>query len=122
MVLKEIGGLHDLARLAITTLRDSFLAPGNLQRMPASSGESLDGGDHFPGYARYRLHAGTNRPPVDMHRACAAQRLTASILGACQGQMISQDPKEWCGGIDIDGMRKAVDVNPDLCHDVSGRF
>src|SRR5262245_40590433 len=64
--------LHDLARLAVTTLRDLKVGPRLLHRMPALGIEPFDGGDLGAGDASERRYAGARRSAADMDGAGAA--------------------------------------------------
>ena len=48
---EQHSGRHDLARLAVSALRDILLDPRALQRMAEVGGETFDGGDFFAGRA-----------------------------------------------------------------------
>src|SRR4030081_3315429 len=70
---KERHRGHDLAGLAITTLRNVFFHPGFLYRMRAVWGETLDGGDFFSGDAGNGSFAGALHLVVNVDGTCSAE-------------------------------------------------
>jgi hypothetical protein len=82
IVLEQSGGLHDLAGLTVSALRNLQFEPRGLQWMLAGWVQSLDsrhlcpGNRPNPGYARTR---GTS---FDMHSAGATKTNSASELRA----------------------------------------
>ena len=87
-------GRHDLARLAVAALRHVDRRPRLLHRMRAVGRQALDGDDLVG-----RLHvADTDRAralhlAVDVHRAGAALRDAAAVLGAGQADLLADDPQ-----------------------------
>ena len=94
VIHQKCGGLHDLAGLAEAALRDVHLTPGLLHRVVAGRMKSFDGSDVAADHVGNRCDAGANRLLVDDHRARAAQRLTAAILGAGQAGFVAQIPEQ----------------------------
>src|SRR5205807_9593391 len=71
---EELGGFHDLSRLAVAALRHLLRDPRLLQRMRRIGREALDGGDLGALDAAERRAARAHRFAVDMHGARPAQR------------------------------------------------
>src|ERR1700749_840783 len=93
-ILREQGGgLHDLAGLAVSALRDIDLPPGFLQRGSAVWVEPFDGGNFAIGRVGYRGDAGAYGLLVDHHGTRTAQCLTATEFGAGQSDFIADKPE-----------------------------
>src|SRR5579862_4608855 len=95
LVLEKRRDSHDHAALAIAALRHVVLNPGlldNVQR--AVFREPFDGRD-LPADGVASLHsAGSRRDSVDMDRARAALRNTATIFCSGQADGVSNYPKQ----------------------------
>src|SRR5215510_15242513 len=81
-VVDERHRLHDLARLAVTALRNLKVGPRLLHRAPGI--EALNGGDLSAGNAGQRRYAGARRSPADMDGAGAAHPDAAAELRSGQ--------------------------------------
>src|SRR5215471_21577202 len=68
-VVDERRRLHDLARLAVTALRNLKVGPRLLHWMPALGIEALDGGDLGAGDAGKRRYARARGSAADVDRA-----------------------------------------------------
>src|SRR5262245_9378737 len=101
---------HDHAALAIAALRDVVVEPGLLHLVQvAVRGEAFDGGDRAVADRAQRQRAGACRHAVDMHGAGAALGDSAAVSCAHQADDVSQHPKQWRVGIDVDLVRSSVD-------------
>ena len=96
---QEGGGGHDLAGLAVATLRDILFDPGLLNRVVV---EAFDRRDRFASQRRDWGNAGAHRLPIDMDRASATQRHAAAELGAGHFKVIAQHPQEGHGRGKVD--------------------
>src|SRR5438105_154586 len=93
-LLQKRRGAHDLARLAISALRDVLREPCLLKRMRSVGRKALDCGDLFPGDGLQRRAAGANRLAVREHRARAAEAAAAPEFGAGHPDLVPQNPQE----------------------------
>src|SRR6185437_5754185 len=119
---EEGGDGHDLARLAVAALRDVSLNPGLLDGVEAVGGEAFNGGDVFALKAGDLYGAGAHRGSVDVDGAGAADGHAAAELGAGEAEGVAQNPEERCFGIDVNGLRFAVEVEGDVWHGVDSAF
>ena len=85
-------GAHDLAGLAVATLRNVDFNPGLLDGVGVIGGEALDGGYMFSGNARERRNAGADGMAVEVYGAGAAQSHAAAKFSAGEAQRIANDP------------------------------
>src|SRR5690348_1000309 len=117
-VLREkCRGGHELSRLAVAALRHLFGDPRVLQALSdVVRGERFDRGDRLPRCSGDRRRAGSHGRAIEMHRACAAQRHTASELGAGHVERITQHPEQRGVGRDINGVTTAVDGEGESTH------
>src|SRR5262249_8814709 len=106
---EELGGLHDLARLAIAALRYLLGDPGLLQGMAAVGRQPFDGGDRLAFDELDRHRAGAHRLAVDMDRAGPAGGNAAAELGAGELQVLAQDPQERRIAIQCDFLALSID-------------
>src|SRR5262245_9020779 len=81
--------LHDLARLAVTALRDLQVGPRLLHGMPALGIEPLDGGDLGAGDAGERRYARARRAAADMDRAGAAHPDATAELRSGEADVVA---------------------------------
>ena len=91
--IKQSGGRHDHAGLAVTALGYVHLGPRLLDRMAAVWGESFDGGD---GLARDFTHgdtAGAHGTTVDVDGAGAALLDAAAVFGTMQFEVVAEYPE-----------------------------
>src|SRR5258707_2966441 len=91
---QECRGLHDLAGLAITALRDISLAPSLLNRVIARGMKAFDGRDLSVDHVRNRGDAGAYGLLVDDNRACTAESLAAAEFRARQSDFVTDRPEE----------------------------
>src|SRR5215469_9418233 len=103
-------GLHDLAGLAITALRDVQGAPSLLHRVIAIAVEPLDRDHRAPVDVAYGGDAGTGGLAIDVHRASAAQRHAAAVFRSGEPQLVAQVPEQRDRWIAIEGLQLAVDL------------
>src|SRR5207245_1645502 len=98
------------ARLAVATLRDLLAEPGllHLVQSPAA-GEAFDGGDPLAFGGGDGHHAGADRGAIEVHRAGAALRDAAAVLGAGEADLLTDCPQEGRAGVDVDLERFAID-------------
>src|SRR5712671_4372864 len=92
---------HDLAALAVPTLRDVEADPGCLYSLTRLSGQPLNGSDALTRNCRDRGDAGPRGLTVDVHRTSAAQRHSAAELRAGELEMVTDSPQQRHVGIDI---------------------
>ena len=105
VLLEQRGRRHDHAALAVAALRHLQLHPGLLHRMRAVLRQRLDGGDLLALHRGDRHHAGARRLPVHVHRAGAAHRDAATVLGSGQSQLVAQHPEQRHLRFDVDADR-----------------
>jgi hypothetical protein len=93
-------------------LDDFQIEPGFLDLRPGRRlADGLDGGDRSIADAADGKDAGPHRRAVHMHGAGAAKRHSAAELGAGHAEHVTQDPQQGDVGIDVDGVRGAVDFD-----------
>ena len=101
---------HDHARLAVATLRDLMIDPGLLNGAErAVCGEAFDGGDLRVGDRADGNAAASHGFAIHMNSTSAAGRDAAAVLCAGQAEFITNDPKQWRVGLDVDLVVYAVD-------------
>jgi hypothetical protein len=76
--------LHDLTRLAITTLRHLILDPSLLHGVRIACVEAFDRGDEFSFDGSDRDRAGAYRLAIDMNGAGPAHSNPAPVFGASE--------------------------------------
>ena len=101
------SGLHDLAGLAVATLRHLLGHPGNLQRMVAA--EAFDGGDLLANRVLRRGLAGAHGDAVEMDGAGATETRAATEFRTSHLQVFADDPKQRRVVVDIDLLGLTVD-------------
>src|SRR5260221_659482 len=107
-------GAHDLARLAVAALRHVVRDPGLLQHSPfLGLADTLDRRDSLAGRRAQGRRAGSRGLAVQVHRAGAAQRHAAAVLGAGHAEVVAQDPQERRVRIGVHRHGFAVDVQGD---------
>jgi len=90
LVARQQGrGGHDLAGLAVATLRYVVLDPGPLHWMLAVCGQALDRDDIAIEHRTQRQDTRTRRASVHMHRTRTALRDTTAVLCARQAKVIA---------------------------------
>ena len=89
---------HDLSRLAISALRHVHFNPSLSAADASSCRRALRWWSPASLRARHRRHAGTNRLPIQMHRARPAQRHPAAKFRA--GHRQSESRKTHSSGVD----------------------
>src|SRR6266581_4616715 len=109
--LEQGGRRHDLSRLAIAALRHIERRPGLLHWMQAVDREALDGDDAVGGLdAADRDGAGAPQLAVDVHRARAALRDAAAVLGSRQARLLADGPQQRRVGLHLHVTHLAIDV------------
>src|SRR5690554_4721859 len=95
VLLQQVGGGHDLARLAVTALGHTMFYPGLLQRVQFTVfAEAFYGGDLLTVYGLYRSLACAGGGSAHVHRAGTAKPCTTSKLGAFQVELVSEHPQQ----------------------------
>src|SRR5262249_3785537 len=85
---------HDLTGLAVTALRHVHRRPGLLHGVGAVRRQAFDGDDPVRGlHAADGEDAGADDLVVDVHRAGAALRDPAAVLGTGQADLLAGDPE-----------------------------
>src|ERR1051325_4408469 len=110
VLCQERGGLHDLAGLAITALRDIRAAPGLLHRVIAVWIEPLDRCHGAAGDITDRGDAGEGGSSIHMYGAGAALGGAAAKLGAGKPQLVTQIPEKRHRRIAVERLFLAVDA------------
>jgi len=80
--LQERDGAHDLARLAVATLRHVARDPGALHGGRFAAGDAFDGRDRPVADLGHRQRAGAHRHVAHQDGAGTAERRAAAELGA----------------------------------------
>src|SRR5579862_244758 len=111
--LQECSHGHDLPGLAVAALRNAFCDPGALYRMVVVRGQALDCDYLRAIESPDRYRTGAHGGAVDMHRASAALRDTATEFCARQADNVAQHPEKRCIGLNVDLPGYSVDVNRD---------
>src|SRR5215470_8486154 len=111
LALEERGRGHDLPGLAVPALRHVERRPGLLHGVGAVRRQPFDGDDPIRGLdAADGEDAGAHDLIVDVHRASAALRDAAAILGSRQADLLTDDPEQRCVGLHLHVADPAVDV------------
>jgi len=110
---EERGGRHDLARLAVATLRNIQFHPGLLQSMRGVGREAFDGGDVSINGSPERRHAGALWLSIDVNGTSAALANPATVFGAVKVENIAQHPQQGGVGGGVDG--GGPSVNREIC-------
>src|ERR1700692_886481 len=113
ILLKERHHDHDLPRLAVAALRNTFFNPRALHWMIVVWGKALNSDDLCAIKSADWQRAGPHGGSVDMHRASAALRDTAAEFCAGQTDHVAQHPEKRRIGLDVDLPRCSVDVDGD---------
>src|SRR5437867_4235423 len=103
---------HYLTRLTVAALRDfavdpSFLNAGADRRVS----DRLDRGDLCIADAVYGGDAGACGDAVEVYGASTTQRHAATKFRSGHAQHIAQHPKQWRVPVDIDTVRRPIDVD-----------
>src|SRR5581483_9491636 len=129
VLVEERHGLHDLASLAVATLRHVVVDPGLLHRVQRPAlGQTVDGRDVLALDAAHGRDAHAVGHTVDVARASAAEAHATAVLEAVDVQPVTQDPEELLVLVDVDGHRVAVECEGDVGHgnqapySLSGKF
>src|SRR5207302_2416347 len=102
---------HDLPRLAVAALWHVDRRPGLLHGVRAGGRQAFDGDDPVRGlHAADGEDAGPRQLAVDVHRAGAALRDAATILGACQADLLTDDPEQRRVRLHLHITDSAIDV------------
>src|SRR5215831_15322971 len=109
-VVDERRRLHDLARLAVTALRDLKVRPRLLHRVSTIRIESLNGRDLSAGDAGQRRYAGAGRTAADMNRAGAAHPDAAAEFRSGEADDVADYPQQRRVVLGVDRHRAAIDV------------
>lgn len=109
---EQRDGRHDLARLAITALRNLFLNPRSLYRVDvaAIAAYALYGGYCFALCAAGGRDAGADGPAVQMDRAGATLGFAAAEFGAREPEVLPNDPEQRRARICVDLPCPAIDL------------
>src|SRR3954451_17280779 len=111
-ILQQCRRRHDLARLAISALRDLMLEPSLLDlRTDRCRTYRLNRCDLGVTNAVDRRDAGTDGGAVEMHGAGATQRHAAAELRAGHAEHVAQNPQQRRVTIDGDAPRGSVNVD-----------
>src|SRR4030095_16246946 len=111
LLLQEGRRGHDLAGLAVAALWHVDRRPGFLHGVRAGGRQTFDGDDLVGGlHTADREDAGAYELPVDVHGAGAALRDAATILGARQADLLTDDPEQRRIGLHLHVTDAAVDV------------
>jgi hypothetical protein len=92
---EECGGLHNLAGLAITALRNISLAPSLLNRVITRGMKALDCRDLSIDNVRNRSDARTHRLLIDNNGAGATESLATAEFRTRQSHFITEKPEQW---------------------------
>jgi hypothetical protein len=117
---EECGGLHNLAGLAITALRNVSLAPGLLNRVITRGMKALDCRDLSIDYIRNRSDARTHRLLIDNNGAGATESLTTAKFRTRQSDFVTEKPEQWKVRVAVP--ISLLPINPQLDHDRSSLF
>src|SRR5262245_55377199 len=114
IAVDELLGRHDHAVAAVAALRRLLLDEGALQRVRlVDRAEPLERRDLARRDGADRRHAGAYRLAVDQHRAGAALRQAAAILGAVELEIVTQDVEQGRVGLGLDRVAYPVDFEAD---------
>ena len=91
--IKQRGGRHDHAGLAVTALGYVHLGPRLLDRMAAVWGESFDGGDSLSRGFTHGDTAGADGTSVDVDGAGAALLDATAVFGTMQFEVVAEYPE-----------------------------
>src|SRR5436853_1697070 len=95
ILVEERHGLHDLASLAVATLRHVVVDPGLLHGVQrAAVGQTVDGRDLLALDGSHRRDAHAVGHTIDVARASAAEAHATAVLEAVDVQTVTQDPEE----------------------------
>src|ERR1700710_632577 len=84
IIRQQCGSLHDLAGLAVTALRDVYLAPRFLNRVITRGVKTFDGGDLSADHVGNGGDACAHGLLVDDNGACSAEGLATAEFCARQ--------------------------------------
>src|SRR5215831_16558442 len=111
LLCEERRRSHDLSRLAVAALRHIDRGPGLLHGMRAVARQAFDGDDLVGGLDRAdRYGAGAHDVPVQVHRAGAALRDPAAVLGSSETDLLPDHPQQRRAGLHLHVASPAVDV------------
>src|SRR5690348_6107471 len=117
VLVEERHGLHDLASLAVATLRHVIVDPGLLHGVQlVALGQTVDGRDLLALDGTHRRDAHAVGHTVDVARASAAEAHATAVLEAVNVQAVTQDPEKLFVLVDVDGDRIAVECEGDVGH------
>src|SRR6185437_12807447 len=107
---------HDLPVLAEAALRRLLVDPRLLERMQLPvRGEPFERRD-FATHRRRGQYARAYRRAVNDHSTRAALAKSAAEMRPLQTQVVAENVKQRCGGVDVDRMRTAVHLKGDFAH------
>src|SRR5436853_3564578 len=96
ILVEERHGLHDLASLAVATLRHVVVDPGLLHGVQrAALGQTLDGRDVLALDGAHGRDAHAVGHTVDLAQARAAQSHPPALLEAVAVRTVTKDPEEF---------------------------
>src|ERR1041385_3599485 len=95
VLVEERHGLHDLASLAVATLRHVVVDPGLLHRVQrAALGQTVDGRDFLALDGAHGRDAHAVSHAVDVARASAAEAHATAVLQAVDVKAVTKNPEE----------------------------
>ena len=101
--LRQRGGRHYLAGLAVAALGDLVFDPGGNDPLADVIGlDGFDGGDFAADHAGNGRDAGTHDIAVHKHRTRTALRQAAAVFGAGHAQVVADDPEQGRVGFGVD--------------------
>lgn len=91
IALEQCGGLHDLAGLTVTALRNVVFDPSFLQRvqMLGVSSEAFDCGDRLADGGDGGEGAGADGVAGEVHSARTTERHAAAVFGANESEVVA---------------------------------
>src|SRR6266850_1495214 len=111
LLAQEGRGGHDLPRLAVAALRHVDRRPRLLDGVRAGGRQAFDGDDLVRRFhAADGKDAGAHERSVDVHGASAALRDAATILGARQADLLTDDPEQRGIGLYLHVTDAAIDA------------
>src|SRR5437764_2500039 len=129
VLVEERHGLHDLASLAVATLRHVIVDPGLLDRVQlVALGQAIDGRDVLASNGAHGRDAHAVGHTVDVARARAAEAHATAVLQAVHVEAVTKNPEQFLVLVDVDGHRVAVECEGDVGHgnqapySLSGKF
>ena len=107
---EQAVGRHNLTRLTVSTLGHIAIAPGTFD---VSTQFIIEGFDRLDADVLSRGDRGDARPDrlsIDHDRARAAHADPTAVLGACQPEVLPEDPEKWFVIGNLDGVCRTADL------------